>query len=209
MPRDGLLRCARNDGGGASAPYSTFTLAGAGCSAAGIRDARRVRHAGQRGGVALLRIGAGLHHAGRHDQGRGVFGAHVDFDDLALRHVEEETRGRFGAQGRNTEMCSSSPGKLAGDVHARRLRDQDDRPHPRRGKLDQADLAEARPLAREQRLEHLLQAAIDRAHHGHAAEQALAEIDHVRPIRLAVRKPSSVSATTATTSPEPGTLNGR
>ena len=78
-------------------------------------------------------------------------------------------------------MCSSWPGNLAGDVHARRLRDQDDRPHARRGKFDQADLAEARPLAREQRLEHLLEAAIDRAHHRHAAEQPFAEIDQRPP----------------------------
>ena len=74
-------------------------------------------------------------------------------------------------------MCSSWPGRLAGDLHARRLRDQHDRPHAGRGKFDQADPAEARSLAREQRLEHLLQAAIDRAHHRHAAEQPFAEID--------------------------------
>ena len=74
-------------------------------------------------------------------------------------------------------MCSSWPGKAGRDLHARRLRDQDDRPHARRGKFDQADPAEARALAREQRLEHLLQAAIDRAHHRHAAEQPFAEID--------------------------------
>ena len=81
-------------------------------------------------------------------------------------------------------MCSSWPGSMAAMFDARRLRDQDDRPHARRGKLDQADLAEARPLARKQRLEHLLEAAIDRAHHRHAAEQAFAEIDQRPPDQI-------------------------
>ena len=96
----------------------------------------------------LLRIGAGLHHAAGHDQGRGVFGAHLDLDDLALRHVEEEPVVGFGAQGRNTEMCSSCPGRLAASLDAWRLRDQHDRPHPRRREFDQADAAKARAVAR-------------------------------------------------------------
>ncbi len=72
-------------------------------------------------------------------------------------------------------------GKRVGDLHARRLRDQHDRPHAGRREFDQADAAEARSLAREQRLEHLLQAAIDRAHHRHAPEQSFAEIDQRPP----------------------------
>ena len=129
----------------------------------------------------LLRIGARLHHAGGHDQGRGVFGAHVDLDDLALRHVEEEARGRVRRAGQEHRDVLLLVGQLVGDLHARRLRDQHDRPHARRGKFDQADAAEARSVAREQRLEHLLQAAIDRAHHRHAAEQPFAEIDQRPP----------------------------
>ena len=74
-------------------------------------------------------------------------------------------------------MCSSCAGQLVGDLHARRLRDQHDRPHAGRRKFDQADAAEARSLPRKQRLEHLLQAAIDRAHHRHPPEQPFAEID--------------------------------
>ena len=81
-------------------------------------------------------------------------------------------------------MCSSWPGKAVGDLHARRLRDQHDRPHPRRGKLDQADPAKARSGTGEQRLEHLLEAAIDRAHHRHPAEQPFAEIDQRAPDQI-------------------------
>ena len=58
-----------------------------------VGDPRRVRHARKRRDL-LLRVGARLHHAAGHDQRRGVLGAHVDFDDLALRHVEEEAGGR-------------------------------------------------------------------------------------------------------------------
>ena len=85
-------------------------------------------------------------------------------------------------------MCSSWPGRLVGDLHARRLRDQHDRPHARRGKFDQADPAKARSGAREQRLEHLLQAAIDRAHHRHPPEQPLAEIDQRPPDQIGGEK---------------------
>src|SRR5205085_505832 len=42
----------------------------------------------------LLRVGAGLHHAARHDQGLSILDDHLDFEDLALRHVEEESGGR-------------------------------------------------------------------------------------------------------------------
>ena len=100
---------------------------------------------------------------------------------LLFGHVEEETGGRVRRAGQEHRDMLLLAGKLARDVHARRLRDQDDRPHAGRGKFDQADPAEARPLAREQRLEHLLQAAIDRAHHRHAAEQPFAEIDQRPP----------------------------
>ena len=52
---------------------------------------------------------------------------------------------------------------------------------PGRRKLDQADLAEARAGLREQRLEHLLQALVDRPHHRHAVEQVLAGFDQRAP----------------------------
>lgn len=71
--------------------------------------------------------------------------------------------------------------KLGRDFDARRLRDQHDRPHARRRKLDETDFPEARPVAGEQRLEHLLEPAVDRAHDGHPPEQAFAQPDQLSP----------------------------
>ncbi len=78
-------------------------------------------------------------------------------------------------------MCSSSPGRLAASsaLGACEIRTID---HiPGEGNSTQADAAEARAVAGEQRLEHLLEAAIDRAHHRHAAEQPFAQIDQRSP----------------------------
>ncbi len=153
--------------------------------AAARRHSRPARHWPCRpGGDLLLRVGAGLHHAAGHDQGGGVLGAHLDLDDLALRHIEEEARGRVRRAGQEHRDVLLLAGKIVGDLHARRLRDQHDRPHAGRGKFDQADAAEARSLPGEQRLEHLLQAAIDRAHRRHPAEQLLAEIDQRAPDQI-------------------------
>ena len=88
--------------------------------------------------------------------------------------------------------------QLLGEIGARRLRQEHQRPHAGRRKLDQRDLAEARAGLREQRLEHLLHGLVDRPHDRHAVEQALRPSPtSVRPTKLAVRKPSSVSATKA------------
>ena len=80
---------------------------------------------------------------------------------------------------------------------------------PGDGNSTSPTLRKLEPLPGEQRLEHLLQAAIDRAHHRHAAEQLLAEIDQRPADQVGGRKPSSVSANTATIRPEPGSPNGR
>ena len=74
-------------------------------------------------------------------------------------------------------MCSSSPGRLLAisTLGACEISTIDHMPGRR--KFDQPNPAKARAVPREQRFEHLLQAAIDRAHHRHAPEQPLAEID--------------------------------
>ena len=77
-------------------------------------------------------------------------------------------------------MCSVV-GQALRDIGARRLRQEDDRPHARRRKLHQPDAAEARSGFREQRLEDLLEAAIDRPDDRRAVEDVLAELDQLAP----------------------------
>ena len=132
----GFALCApRND----SRRQSAFTFTGAGCSAAAEFATRAAFAMPASAALRLLRVGAGLHHAGGHDQGRGVLGGHLDFDDLALGHVEEEAGGRVRRARQEHRDVLLLAGQFGRDVHARRLRDQHDRPHARRGKFDQAD----------------------------------------------------------------------
>ena len=76
-----------------------------------------------------------------------------------------------------TETYSSLARQLRGDVGAGRRREEHQRPHAGRRKLHQPDRAEGRARLREQRLEHLLQAAIDRPHDRHALQNRLADLD--------------------------------
>ncbi|MEY9116419.1 hypothetical protein ABIE86_005151 [Bradyrhizobium diazoefficiens] len=156
-------------------PYSTF--AGWGWSADAL--AMRAAFAMPASAAAFFGSGAapGCTTPADMIRRRGILGAHVDLDDLALGHVEEEARGRVRRARQEHRDVLLLPGQAARDLFIRRLRDQHDRPHARRRKLDQADFAEARALAREQRLEHLLQAAVDGAHRRDAAEEGLADID--------------------------------
>ncbi len=83
------------------------------------------------GRQSSLPVGAGLHHAAGHDQRRGILGAHLDLDDLALGHIEKETRGRVRRARQEHGDMLFLAGKIVGDFFARRLRDQHDRPHAR------------------------------------------------------------------------------
>ena len=76
-------------------------------------------------------------------------------------------------------MCSSLPGRLSGTSSLGGCEISTIDHMPGDGNSTRPTRRKLEPVAGEQRLEHLLQAAIDRAHHRHAAEQPLAEIDQL------------------------------
>src|SRR5215510_3152867 len=143
---------------------------------------------GERGEL-LLRIAVGLDHAGRHEQLGGRLDRDIEFDDLAPRHVEEETGGRIRRARHEHRHVLLLGRELCRDVGARRRRQEHQRPHAGRRKLDQPDLAERRARLGEQRLEHLLEAAVDRPHDRHALENALAHLDQGAADQVGGEKP--------------------
>ena len=137
---------------------------------------REPRGLGQRGELLLLIVTAGLHHSGRHQERHRRLDRDVEVDDVAARHVEKEAGRRIGGaghEGRNV-LGVRQPRR---DVGACGIRQEDQRPHAGRGKLDEADPAEARAALGKQRLEDLLEALVDRPHDRHAVEDVLPDLD--------------------------------
>ena len=185
------IRCCRPRAGRRCARCSISSSATRPCASSAPLRARRpgpvvdLRLAPRLlGEVAQLRLRLRRHHAGGDDHLRRVLDVHVEEDDVAARQEADETRGRHDA-GRHEhgQQIFLAAGHHGADLARGLAGDEDDRPQPLGGKLDQPDLLERlpRPGGADDGLEDLLQGAIDVAHDRHAADHLLAERDERAP----------------------------
>ena len=98
---------------------------------------------------------------------------------ISILALDERRKSRWSgwACTAGTPRQCSPCRQLGGDVAARRLRQEHQRPHAGRRKLHQRQPCGSSSPLREQRLEDLLHGLVDRPHDRHAVQQALAPAD--------------------------------
>ncbi len=200
LPRPGLDHAALSQ--------SCGYLRNFGCAhcARRLYGPRRLRH---RGKFVLLLASGWIMPAEILQQRHRVLDLDVEFDDVLARQKEEKSPSSGSAYTAETPRYAPTAGNRAATLSLGGCDTNTSDHMPGAGNSTRPTGAERRAGLREHRLENLLHRLVDRPDDGHAVEDLSPKPASRRPMKFAVRNPSSVSATNAITKPVPGTLNGR